>query len=78
MRVTCDRRDPAYAPEHRRAIVFLDGKRVERCITADDKEGMVIVHPVDDAGRLLVDREKQELVRQELRGRVRIVIPERI
>ena len=75
MRVTVDRRDPAYDPEHRRAIVFLDGKRVERCITADDEAGLVVVHPVDDAGKIIIDREKDEAVRQELRGRVRIILP---
>ena len=78
MRISADRSDPGFDHSYRSAIVFLNGKRVQRCITADEDLGVVIVHAVGADGNVIFDREKGEVVREEVRGSVRVVLPVRL
>jgi hypothetical protein len=72
MRLSADPNDPAYAPLTGGIRVFLDG--IERCnvVTADEEKRLVVVHPLDERGNLILNRERDEVVTETLHGHVRI------
>ena len=73
MRISADKNDPDYSPQ--RAVVYLDGKKVDRCFSADTDTGEVVCAVVDDKGRfivLLVDGEPT-VATETLRGSVEVV-----
>lgn len=77
MRLSIDPNDPGYTKGLCGGIkVFLDG--IERCnvVTADEEKRLIVVHPLDERGRLQLDREKGEVVRETLHGDVRIELNE--
>lgn len=74
MRVSSDKEDPGYAFDTSGIVVYLNGKKVSNCITADDKEGIVIVYVEDKEGQLVL--EKDCIKREELHGEVKLVLPQ--
>lgn len=75
MRISADKNDPDYHPASKTASVYLDGKPVERCFSADTDAGEVVCAKVDDKGRIkirLVDGEPT-IATETLRGNVEIV-----
>ena len=78
MRLSADKNDPDYSPRARLASVYLDGKPVERCFSADTEAGEVVCAIVDYKGRItirLVDGEPT-IDTETLRGNVEIVFAE--
>ncbi|WJZ49038.1 hypothetical protein [Pseudomonas phage PA02_HSun-2022] len=71
--------DPEKAAFCMRAIITLDGKKVERCVTADEEGGYVVAYIAQEDPRF-----KAEMIKQggdcwpveTLRGVVRIVDPD--
>lgn len=55
--------------------VFFNGEEIAQgCVTADDREGFVIVHPVDEKGRFIHDGADWTTERRC--GKVRIEVHE--
>jgi hypothetical protein len=73
MRISSDKNSPDYTP--RRAFVYLDGKKVERCFSADSDAGEVVCAVVDEKGRLkIIEADGDYAVAKEtIRGNVEIV-----
>lgn len=67
--------DPDKAKLCYRAIVILDGTPVERCLVADEEEGYVVQHSLNEAGQLFLD-ERGEVATEILYGKVCIIDPE--
>lgn len=75
MRLSSDKDDPGYeawVKAGRRARVWLDGVEQEHCVVADDAEGLVVRHKLDEQGRRVLDRAKNQVVTEEVRGVVHI------
>lgn len=53
--------------------VFLDGIE-EDCVTADEENGFIERAVTDDAGNLVLDEMKENIVREIVKGVVRIEI----
>lgn len=53
--------------------VYVDGKKVRRCIEADEEEGYVVCYLEDEHGRLILD-ENNNPVTARVRGKVEIRI----
>lgn len=66
--------DPEKAGLCVRAIITLDGQRVERCLVADEEEGYVVQHKLNAAGQVFL--EGDEIATETLYGVVRIIDPE--
>lgn len=73
MRISVDQDDPGYV-RGIRAKVFLNGVEVNSCFTADEELGQVIIPGRDKSGLLIVDKEKDEILRIHLFGSVRIEV----
>ena len=73
MRVSARFGDQGYIRNRSGIMVCLDGERIYDCILADEEEGLVIVHPRDSNGRLIVHGDRVREV--ERRGRVVIKMP---
>lgn len=82
MRLSCDKNDPGYAAymalgEKRHQVqVFVDGIRVQRCITADDEQRFACAHKVDDAGNIVLTPDRKGIEKIEIRGNVVIQTPQ--
>ena len=62
--------DKSYpSKRHRDAIVFLDGKRVDRVVECDDVENYIIQVKLDGNGAYL---EGDEVAKERIKGKVEI------
>jgi hypothetical protein len=52
--------------------IFLDGRPVRLCITADEEEGFVLVHAVGDDGKPYLNETRTETVKIRFQGKVEI------
>ena len=80
MRVSTDPKSPFHAPirdalsDGATLIVFLDGKRINDVLTADEGSGEVVRMARGEHGSVrLAPENPGELLRETLRGRVKIV-----
>lgn len=74
MRTSVDPQDPGhknFSPG--KWDIYLDGKLVRYCITADEEEGFVLFHAADETGKILIDKAINETIKQTSRGKVQIV-----
>lgn len=57
MRISVLQGDPGYLGDAAsgRYTAFLDGKKLERCVTADEEKGMALVYSADSNGRIITD-----------------------
>lgn len=76
MRISVDKRDPAFHPMAYDCNVLLDGERLTSCITADEERGEAICLQRDEQGRLVV--ADNSVVIQTLRGKVEVLCSEQI
>lgn len=67
--------DPDKAGLCVRAIITLDGVKVERCIVADEEEGFIMQHSLNEAGQIYAD-ENGDIATEVVYGVVRIIDPE--
>ena len=83
MRVSCSDKDPGYENYWRHRVngktpkVFLDGKEVKQCVTADEEEGYVLRNLLNDDGEAYLVAHTKEVARAEERGKVEIVWEDR-
>lgn len=72
MRISIDKNDPGYNFTALGTEVYLNGKKQNNCITADDKKGIVIVYAEDKEGKLIL--EGHDIKTEELHGEVKLVL----
>lgn len=71
MRVSVVKGDPGYKNVTHNINVYLDGNKVDRCITADDQLGLVVVYVFRD-GKYVLNGD--EVATEIMTGDVRIEI----
>ena len=69
MRVSVDKQDAAYNPNHIHFEVYLDGKKLTNCVTADEETGEAFCYAMKD-GKL--DVVNDALVVERLTGSVKL------
>lgn len=57
---------------NRKAMVTLNGEPQFLCVTADSDCGMVVRYAKNEAGSLVYDQERQELIDEVVHGKVEI------
>lgn len=67
MRISVQENDSGYSPHAHRCSVYLDGKRVEKCFTADEELGVCYCHDIE-----AFVPGTDEIPVKELRGEVEI------
>ena len=72
MRISADPKSPWFSSRAFEANVYLDGKPLHHCITADEEAGAVECYKLDDDGRLVHDGEFAATT--TLHGRVAIIM----
>ncbi|MCK4717888.1 MAG: hypothetical protein KAT70_04375 [Thermoplasmata archaeon] len=77
MRVSMDKRDPAYHPGNGKYWATLDGVELKHCVTADEERGMAMVYATDEDGRIELS-ESGVILKEILHGEVKIHPPKRI
>jgi hypothetical protein len=75
VRVSIDRDDPGYVANARKIKVYLDGKLVRYVVTADEQRRIVIAFKTDADGCPMLNPARNEVMREELHGDVRIDLP---
>lgn len=55
-----DIRNPADAVKAKNATVFLDGVRVEKCVMADEENGVVEIYETNEHGRVFLHPGEKE------------------
>ena len=55
MRVSCREKDLGYLPNTTKVKVFVDGKEVKYCFTADEELGKAYCYAIDEDGQLIAD-----------------------
>ena len=75
MRISVSEDDPGFLPPHltRDAKVFLDGRILEDCITADEERGEAVVYLRDDRQNIIVQQGRPVTI--FVKGKVEIVLP---
>ncbi|MGO4641708.1 hypothetical protein AB4Z43_25030 [Mesorhizobium sp. 2RAF45] len=78
MRISADNDDAGYvSAERRRGVrIYLDGIDLKDVITADEEDGYILRALRDDLQLLVF--ENGQLVTEEMRGKVKIIAPQRI
>ena len=80
MRISVDSTDAGHKNWRQRMAghvhVFLNGKAIKGAITADDDSGEVIIYARSPDGSVTVNHDLNEVMRETLRGEVRIEFDE--
>jgi hypothetical protein len=71
-RMSVDKDDIGYSPEAKNHIPYLNGKKVKHCITADEKQGYVLVYITDPNDDYIFNATKTALLKKKLYGKVTI------
>ena len=74
MRVSTDQSDPGFTGPLGIQIT-LNGEPIKHVITADEEQGLVIVHKLDSEGNPLFDPVTMNMEQERLHGVVRIDLP---
>ena len=78
MRLSVRENDPGFSDKCFGAKVFVDGKEVSHCFTADEETGKAYCYAEDENGNLYIDPDNPDCVKEiTLTGTVRIFIPRR-
>lgn len=72
MRISVDPKSPHFSSRAFEANVYLDGRQLYHCVTADDEAGIVECYRLDDQGRFVPEGEF--LAMTTLYGRVTIIL----
>ena len=70
MRMSVIKNDPGYHPKAYKYQPYLDGVKLEQCVTADDIEGWADVKMSDADGCMVIKND--ELVTERLYGKVEL------
>jgi hypothetical protein len=52
--------------------IFLNGEKVPQVLTADEEQGYILKHKLDEHGKLVINAAGTAVEREELRGKVEI------
>ncbi|EJL23968.1 hypothetical protein [Novosphingobium sp. AP12] len=67
--------DDDFDPEvGRRLIISLNGVLQDHVIAYDIEAGIVTKHKLDEAGEIIIDREREEIVKIDMHGAVTVVL----
>ena len=77
MRVSVDKDDPGFVPEHQRLSVKVIFNGIERHVITADEESFIVVFQRDANGRYVLDEGRKDLKRETLFGDVVVQGPER-
>ena len=73
MRKSVKKDDKGYDPQAAKNYeVWLNGLKVDGCVTADEESGEAWIYVKDNEGRLVIDPEKNEIKAKCLKGKVKI------
>lgn len=75
MRVSVRKNDPGYRKNTYNVKIFLDGKEVRDCFTADDKTGEAFCYERNGEGLLVKAEDGQSIKEITRKGIVQIVFP---
>ncbi|OAI29767.1 hypothetical protein A1351_23305 [Methylosinus sp. R-45379] len=70
MRISVDKSDPGYRPDARLFTAYLNGEKLEHCLTADDEAGEAVINYKDESGNFAHDGVT--LLRRTLFGQIEI------
>lgn len=71
MRLSTDKKDPSYKRDTTWATVYLDGKKQEGVVTADEEQGYIIKWEQNEMGQYMIENE--DLIQVKYLGNVVIV-----
>ncbi|OHV81613.1 hypothetical protein [Rhizobium sp. LCM 4573] len=83
MRVSSDKADPGYADwcklngDRKIVTVYLDGEKVRDAVMADEEAGEVRRCVRTEADNLAFDKKTGDILRETLRGKVKVVVEDR-
>ncbi len=72
MKISVDKNNPNYRPDATAFTVYLDGKLLEHCVTADDKLGEAWIYQQDKHGIFILNKEKTEILQEKVTGEIKI------
>lgn len=74
MRVSVRKDDPGYKNFFGVILyeAYLDGKKVENVVTADEETGEVFFHARDEHGEFILNEAKDAIIEKRLTGKVEI------
>lgn len=76
MRVSVIKEDPGYIGRHITGYeVYLNGEKLDNCITADEEQGIALVFVTDEHGKLVMNEERTDLVKKWVKGDIKIIAP---
>jgi hypothetical protein len=71
MRISVNKKDPGYDVEATiKYQPYLDGKKVDHCITADEEKDICICYKTDAEGKIVLNSFRDDTIRRVLRGHV--------
>lgn len=76
MRITVDPHDHGELvnPYRQHIEIYLDGKKMDKVITADEEAGTVYRHRTDASGQIIVSLDRMRALTETLTGVVKVVI----
>lgn len=82
MRLSTNPDDPGYftfkaLPKKVKPVVTVDGVEVKQCFTADDRLGYVLAADLDADGKSRLNARRDDVLRKQVRGDVRIELRRR-
>ena len=72
MRISVDEKDIGFSIDTANYDVFLNNKRVTKCITADTEKGECLCYKADNEGKVIVDKQTGKIETVMLKGLVEI------
>lgn len=75
MRISVNKEDEGYRKDAHAYLPFLNGEKVEDCMTADEERGYVLVYIRDEEDHLCMNRITNRIKTKRLSGTVMIVPP---
>ena len=73
-RLSIHKSDPGYSPQAYQAKVYVDGKELQHCFTADEELGVAFCYKKDEYGEFILTASREELVEFECEGDVVITV----
>ena len=75
MRLSTIKTDPGYVRNCYGVKVFLDGIERAKVFAADEEARLIVIAAVDEGGRMRLTKDRTEVLKETLRGDVRIELP---
>lgn len=72
MRLSALKDDHGYNPNSQESRVFLDGKELKQCVTADEELGKALVNKLNEQGIAYIEPGTDKVARKWVKGKVEI------